>query len=367
MDCSNEYEEDRREKIQFSRRKESAPGEEPTVVESGEHVHTEIPHGMYSDPGDERTITTKVLPEQLPEPLPEPLPEVTLKGSTTSEKLDSAPPKRPSFLDLLDRDRKQKGIADPDAYLDNFKGKKLRAVYRSPHIDKAGLDSIGQGADIAFSLTPGINVLKDGGELLTGENAITGEPLGFGGRALSLFSLFGGSLGAAFKFGKHADEVAEIAEQAAKHGDEVAEAAEQAVKHGDEALDLAARVSDDIIESTDTAANTRHVADDFAKPVKVEGVASKKGYLRDFQSKRTVQRSGTFNSEGHARQLAREKLGKNPVNIGDNKWRSADGRWQYRAKPVDTTKNHVHLERLDPNTGEVLENWHLYWPEGMGR
>ena len=36
-----------------------------------------------------------------------------------------------------------------------------------------------------------------------------------------------------------------------------------------------------------------------------------------------------YNSEGHARQLAREKLGKNPVNVGDNKWRSADGRWQY--------------------------------------
>jgi hypothetical protein len=22
---------------------------------------------------------------------------------------------------------------------------------------------------------------------------------------------------------------------------------------------------------------------------------------------------------------------------------------------------HVHLERLDPATGEVLENWHLRW------
>jgi RHS repeat-associated protein len=95
--------------------------------------------------------------------------------------------------------------------------------------------------------------------------------------------------------------------------------------------------------------------------------APRSGYLRDFQTKRTVQRSCTFNSEGHARQLAREKLGQNPVMVGDNKLRSVDGRWQYRAKPVDTTQNHVHLERLDPETGEVLENWHLNWPEGAGR
>jgi len=43
-----------------------------------------------------------------------------------------------------------------------------------------------------------------------------------------------------------------------------------------------------------------------------------------------------------------DESGANPVDIGDNKHRSADGMWQYRAKPVDTTQNHVHLERLDP-------------------
>ena len=95
--------------------------------------------------------------------------------------------------------------------------------------------------------------------------------------------------------------------------------------------------------------------------------APKCGYLGDFQSRNTIPRSGMFNSEGHARQLAREKLGANPVSVGDNKFRSVDGKWQYRAKPVDTTRNHVHLERLDPETGEVLENWHLCWPEGGSR
>jgi hypothetical protein len=96
-------------------------------------------------------------------------------------------------------------------------------------------------------------------------------------------------------------------------------------------------------------------------------LAPKCGYLGDFQSRNTIPRSGMFNSEGHARQLAREKLGANPVNVGDNKFRSVDGKWQYRAKSVDTTRNHVHLERLDPETGEVLENWHLCWPQGGGR
>ena len=96
-------------------------------------------------------------------------------------------------------------------------------------------------------------------------------------------------------------------------------------------------------------------------------LAPKCGYLGDFQSRNTIPRSGMFNSEGHARQLAREKLGANPVNVGDNKFRSVDGKWQYRAKSVDTTRNHVHLERLDPETGEVLENWHLCWPQGGSR
>ena len=84
-----------------------------------------------------------------------------------------------------------------------------------------------------------------------------------------------------------------------------------------------------------------------------------KKYPRDFQTRKTVQRSAQFESEGAAKALAREKLGKKPVKIGDNKLRSQNGKWQYRAKPVDTENNHIHLERLNPRTGEIIENWHL--------
>lgn len=36
-----------------------------------------------------------------------------------------------------------------------------------------------------------------------------------------------------------------------------------------------------------------------------------------------------------------------------------NGVYQYRVKPVDVNKNHIHIEKLNPNTGEVLINWHL--------
>ena len=61
------------------------------------------------------------------------------------------------------------------------------------------------------------------------------------------------------------------------------------------------------------------------------------------------------------------KLGPNPVEVEPNKWRSADGKWQYRAKPGDVNDNHIHLEELNPNTGEVIQNLHLRWPEGTER
>ncbi len=98
-----------------------------------------------------------------------------------------------------------------------------------------------------------------------------------------------------------------------------------------------------------------------------DDLAPRRGYLYDYQTKRTTQLSATFNTEGQARQLAREKIGRLPISVGNNKLRSVNGRWQYRAKPVDTNSNHVHLERLDPNTGEVPENWHLYWLNGGAR
>ena len=86
-----------------------------------------------------------------------------------------------------------------------------------------------------------------------------------------------------------------------------------------------------------------------------------KNYPNDYSTKATENKSAYYNSEGEARSVARTKVGHNPVDIGDNKLRSQDGVWQYRAKPVDTNDNHVHLERLNPDTGEVITNWHLRW------
>jgi hypothetical protein len=57
------------------------------------------------------------------------------------------------------------------------------------------------------------------------------------------------------------------------------------------------------------------------------------------------------------------RLGKRTVELGDNKWRSRNDRYQYRSKPIDTHRKdnpHVHLEKLEPETGEVLENWHFH-------
>jgi hypothetical protein len=59
--------------------------------------------------------------------------------------------------------------------------------------------------------------------------------------------------------------------------------------------------------------------------------------------------------------------GCDPVQVEPGKLRSADGRWQYRGKPEDLAGHgpgdspHIHLERLNQKTGEVLENWHLRW------
>ena len=94
------------------------------------------------------------------------------------------------------------------------------------------------------------------------------------------------------------------------------------------------------------------------------------GSVRDFSVDvpgYTKDRFAWYNSEGEARALARQKLGGNPVDVGDYKWRSVDGKWQYRANPRDVELNHVHIEELDPATGEVLQNWHLQWPEGTER
>ena len=90
---------------------------------------------------------------------------------------------------------------------------------------------------------------------------------------------------------------------------------------------------------------------------------------RDYATPNTKSYSGTYASERDARALARTKLGRDPIEVEPGKLRSRDGRWQYRGKPDDlhghgpTDSSHVHIERLDPKTGEVLENWHLRWKQ----
>jgi hypothetical protein len=59
--------------------------------------------------------------------------------------------------------------------------------------------------------------------------------------------------------------------------------------------------------------------------------------------------------------------GTDPVEVEPYKWRSQNGKWQYRAKPDDVAQGHIHLEEIDPSTGEVKQNVHLRWPEGTGR
>ncbi len=84
-------------------------------------------------------------------------------------------------------------------------------------------------------------------------------------------------------------------------------------------------------------------------------------YHEDYQTKNTKQSSAYFKSERQARNLARQKIGKDPVQVEKYKWRSRDGKWQYRAKPGDVADKHIHLEELNPKTGEVLQNIHLRW------
>jgi|GEM_PF-1032717 len=77
--------------------------------------------------------------------------------------------------------------------------------------------------------------------------------------------------------------------------------------------------------------------------------------------------SSYYRNEGEARQIARQKVGKDPIEVEPYKWRSQDGKWQYRAKPGDIKDGHIHLEELDPDTSTVLQNLHLRWPAGSGR
>jgi hypothetical protein len=77
--------------------------------------------------------------------------------------------------------------------------------------------------------------------------------------------------------------------------------------------------------------------------------------------------SAYFTSEGEARNLATEMLGSDPVEVEPNKWRNQDGKWRYIAKPGDVGVYYIHLEELNPKTGEVKQNLHLRWLAGASR
>jgi hypothetical protein len=104
-----------------------------------------------------------------------------------------------------------------------------------------------------------------------------------------------------------------------------------------------------------------------AKAPRPDAQKASGGFVRDFATKNTKDFSARYGSPREARSLARTKLGRNPVQVEPGKLRSADGRWQYRGKPEDLAGHgpadspHIHLEHLNPKTGEVLENWHLRW------
>ena len=105
---------------------------------------------------------------------------------------------------------------------------------------------------------------------------------------------------------------------------------------------------------------------DRDKDPKYKNEQKSKEYPKDFKTNLTNDGKAIFKSEREARNLARNKIGHNPVDIGNNKLRSQDGKWQYRAKPKDITGEHaggkhIHLEELNPDTGEVINNWHLFW------
>lgn len=68
-----------------------------------------------------------------------------------------------------------------------------------------------------------------------------------------------------------------------------------------------------------------------------------------------------YGSEGEARSEARKMIGRAPVKFDENKLRSENGRWQYRAKPSDVGVRHIHLEKIDVDTGRVISNLHLHW------
>ncbi|MEL6271008.1 MAG: polymorphic toxin-type HINT domain-containing protein [Chloroflexota bacterium] len=78
----------------------------------------------------------------------------------------------------------------------------------------------------------------------------------------------------------------------------------------------------------------------------------------------------TYNSVDEAWNQARIRMNQmggpqEVVQVADGKWRSIDGRYQIRAVQADIGSNvarpHVHLEILNPETGQIISNGHFYF------
>lgn len=212
------------------------------------------------------------------------------------------------------------------------------------------LDVARRLADLAISSTPYLGDIYDIANALNGENFLTGEPIppeeGIIQAANAIFSMAsGGVIGAVGDTAKASKVLKEIAKETAKRA---------AKKAGRDAAD---------------PKKEKDVDDRFNRGREsVEKGSDTKKYPPDYSVKgKTKNYSSTYNSERDARAHARTQLGKDPVYVGDNKYRSQDGKWQYRSKAEDLSGHdagdtpHVHLEKLDPATGEVLENHHLRW------
>ena len=119
-------------------------------------------------------------------------------------------------------------------------------------------------------------------------------------------------------------------------------------------------IQHEILESPITVYNFE-VEDFHTYYVGVSSVLVHNKCINDHKTGRTVERDIKFDSERQARSFARTKVGHNPLDNGSGKLVSQDFRWQYRAKLVDVSQGHIHLERLNPKTGEVLINYHLWW------
>jgi hypothetical protein len=135
------------------------------------------------------------------------------------------------------------------------------------------------------------------------------------------------------------------------------------------ALEVAAAATEiaSVVVAAGVAVNAASGVYNMAAGAARGGGGASGGYPPDRATRDTKDYSAQFNSEGEARAFARQKVGRDPVEVEPGKLRSQDGRWQYRAKPNDLLGHgpgdspHIHLEQLDPRTGEVLQNWHLRW------